>query len=156
LGLPAYFEFLWLSVLFNEQSQHLKQWARATTPAYSLPARLPAGPPSVAAPPPTTIPRSQVTISVKAKSAYLVYNDLWVAFDMPQSMYMKIKAAEALGLGGLMVGGSGRVGACVSPLQGLPAQRAGGRVGGRVGLGCGRLPGALTVLACGQQHMAQL
>ena len=52
----------------------------------------------------------QVTIHEAAKAAFLVSGSTWVGFDLPQTLCMKIKAADALGLGGLMVGGSCRVG----------------------------------------------
>ncbi len=34
----------------------------------------------------------------------MVYGSEWIAFDLPQTIYMKILEARKLGLGGLMVG----------------------------------------------------
>ncbi|EFN53559.1 hypothetical protein CHLNCDRAFT_17567, partial [Chlorella variabilis] len=38
-----------------------------------------------------------------AMAAYMVSGSTWVAFDLPQTIYMKILAARKRGLGGLMV-----------------------------------------------------
>jgi hypothetical protein len=58
------------------------------------------------------LPILQPIIDETAMAAHIVSNDQWIGFDNLQTLYMKIKAAEALGLGGLMVGGwlAGRVG----------------------------------------------
>lgn len=46
---------------------------------------------------------AKVTVDPVAKAAYLVKGNQWVAFDNPQTIYMKIEAARAMGLGGTMV-----------------------------------------------------
>ena len=43
------------------------------------------------------------SVDEAAKAAYLVSGSTWIGFDLPQTLYMKIKEAEKLGLGGLMV-----------------------------------------------------
>ena len=71
------------------------------------------------------MPALQVTIHEAAKAAYLVSGSTWVGFDLPQTLYMKIKEVERLGLGGLMVSASWRAGrpavaGAVDPLPALP------------------------------------
>lgn len=54
---------------------------------------------------------AKVTIDDTAKNAYLYREEdaLWISFDLPQTLYMKLQAAEELGLGGTMVrAGAGR------------------------------------------------
>ena len=64
-------------------------------------------PPSPLPPPPHThTPHSlypQVVNDPVAKAAYLSLGTQWVAFDTPQTLWMKIQAAKQMGLGGLMV-----------------------------------------------------
>ena len=70
----------------------------------------------------------QVSINAPGKAAYLQLGNTWVSFDLPQTIYLKIKAARALKLGGLMVGAA----PASSPLPHpplLPASAAGGRGG---------------------------
>ena len=105
---------------------------------------------------PTCIPHPQVTIDEGAMAAYMVSGSTWVAFDLPQTIYMKILAARKRGLGGLMVGLPARVCVglmvcacvwCVGP-GGERQYGLGGLVGGWVVLvwscgciGCGRAGG---------------
>ena len=70
----------------------------------------------------------QTIVDETAMAAHIVSNDQWIGFDNLQTIYMKIKAAEALGLGGLMVRGrEGRVGGGKVGRGGTcgPAARAG-------------------------------
>ena len=46
---------------------------------------------------------AEVHVDSEAMAAYLVKGDQWVSFDAPETMFMKIKAARAAGLGGVMV-----------------------------------------------------
>ena len=46
---------------------------------------------------------AKVTVDPVAKAAYLVKGNQWVSFDNPQTIFMKIEAARAMGLGGTMV-----------------------------------------------------
>ena len=54
-----------------------------------------------------------------AKAAYVVSGSTWIATDIPQTVWMKIQAARAEGLGGLMVSGGrfagGGLGSQLSP-----------------------------------------
>ena len=45
---------------------------------------------------------AKVHVDSEAMAAYLVHGDQWVSFDAPETMFMKIKAARAAGLGGVM------------------------------------------------------
>lgn len=56
-----------------------------------------------ACPAPSPHDPPQVTIHEGAKAAYLVSGSMWVGFDLPQTIWMKILAARERGLGGLMV-----------------------------------------------------
>ena len=46
---------------------------------------------------------AKVTVDPVAMAAYAVKGNQWVSFDLPQTIYLKIKAARAMGLGGTMV-----------------------------------------------------
>ena len=46
---------------------------------------------------------AKVNVDSTAMAAYLVQGDQWVSFDAPETIFMKIKAARAAGMGGTMV-----------------------------------------------------
>ena len=94
-------------------------------------------------PVPAVPPCPQVTIHEGAKAAYLVSGSTWVGFDLPQTLYMKIKAADALGLGGLMVSASCKLGLA-------------GRAGWQAGRPAGQLSQGAAELLLPRWHCCSL
>lgn len=66
-------------------------------------------------PAPCPLCTRQVVVSTAAKHAYVVYGRTFITCDTPATLKMKIDAAAALGLGGLMV--RGRQATCAETLQ---------------------------------------